>query len=69
MLHLAGWFRRPTPPSTIATSAFAGSDLGVRDDVAAGLTEPARLLYHNLRDAAAFQRRIENKSISEERNT
>jgi len=69
VLHLAGWFRRPTPPSTIATSAFAGSDLGVRDDVAAGLTEPARLLYHNLRDAAAFQRRIENKSISEERNT
>jgi FkbM family methyltransferase len=69
VLHVAAWFRRSAPPPTIATSAFASSDLGVRDDVAAGLTEPARLLYHNLRDAAAFQRRIENKSVSEERNT
>jgi FkbM family methyltransferase len=66
-LRIAGLFHRPKPPSEIATSAFASSDLAVPDQIAAGLTEPARLLYHNLRDAAAYQRRAGKKrSKSEE---
>ncbi|MBV8357668.1 MAG: FkbM family methyltransferase [Deltaproteobacteria bacterium] len=60
-LRIVGLFRRPKPPSEIATSAFASSDLAVPDEIAAGLTEPARLLYHNLRDAVAYQRRAGKK--------
>jgi FkbM family methyltransferase len=65
-LRVAGLFHRPKPPSEVATSAFASSDLAVPDQIAARLTEPARLLYHNLRDAAAFQRQVEKARGSEE---
>ena len=61
VLRIVGLFRRPKPPLEFATSAFASSDLAVPDEIAAGLTEPARLLYHNLRDAAAYQRRAGKK--------
>jgi FkbM family methyltransferase len=66
VLRLVGLVRRAKPASEVATSAFATSDLAVRDEVAARLTEPARLLYHNLRDTAAFQREMEKKHGSEE---
>jgi FkbM family methyltransferase len=66
-VRIIGLFRRPKPPSDIATSALANSDMAVPDEIAAGLTEPARLLYRNLRDAAAFQRRTEKKRMSGEK--
>lgn len=65
--RIAGWFRRPKPSSDTATSAFASSDLTVSDEIAAGLTEPARLLYRNLRDEAAFQRSGTKKPRSGEK--
>jgi FkbM family methyltransferase len=65
-LRVVGLFYRSKPPPKVATSAFASSDLAVPDQIAAGLTEPARLLYHNLRDAAAFKRQMEKKRSSRE---
>ncbi len=66
VLRVTGLFHRPEPPSEVATSASASPDLAVPDQIAAGLTEPARLLYHNLRDAAAFQQQVEKARGSEE---
>jgi FkbM family methyltransferase len=61
VVRIVGLFRRPKPSSELATSAFASSDLVASDEIAAGLTEPARLLYRNLRDAVALQRRMGKK--------
>jgi FkbM family methyltransferase len=66
VLRIVGLFHRRKPPPEVATSAFASSDLAVPDQIAAGLTEPARLLYHNLRDTAAFQRQAGKARGSEE---
>ena len=60
-------FRRPKPPSDVATSAFASSDLGASDEVAARLNEPARLLYRNLRDTVAVRRWEKEKRMWGER--
>ena len=62
--RLVGLFRRPKPFAALTTSAFANSDLAASDEIAAGLTEPARLLYRNLRNATALQRYAEEKRIS-----
>jgi FkbM family methyltransferase len=62
--RLIGLFRRSKPFADLATSAFASSDLAACDEIAAGLTEPARLLYRNLRNATALQRYAEEKRIS-----
>jgi len=63
-VRIVGLFRRPKQSSDVALSELANSDLAVPDEIATGLTEPARLLYRNLRDAAAFQRRTGKKRIS-----
>jgi FkbM family methyltransferase len=67
VLRFFSLFRPPKPPSERAISALANSDLAVADEIAAGLTEPARLLYQNLRNAAALQRQIEQERISGEK--
>jgi len=64
-VRIIGLFRWRRPPSDTGTSVLANSDLAIPDEIAAGLTEPARLLYRNMRDAAAFQRRTGKKRLSE----
>jgi FkbM family methyltransferase len=65
-VRIIGLFRRPSPPSPIATTILASSDLAVPREVAAALTEPARLVYCKLRDAADFQQRTAEKKMLEE---
>jgi hypothetical protein len=60
-----GLFRR-RKPAALAVVALGNSETEMPDEIASGLTEPARLLYRNLRDAAAVQRGIEEKSRSTE---
>ncbi|MBV8450781.1 MAG: FkbM family methyltransferase [Deltaproteobacteria bacterium] len=67
VLRIVGGLRRPTRSSNLTTSTFISSDLAATDEIAAGLTEPARLLYHDLRDAAAFERRTAKKPRSGEK--
>jgi uncharacterized coiled-coil protein SlyX len=66
-VRIIGLFRRPKPPSEVATSAFASSDLAASDEVAARLNEPARLLYRNLRDSVALRRGEKEKRMLGER--
>jgi len=66
-VRIIGLFRRPKPPSDVATSAFASSDLAASDEVAAQLNEPARLLYRNLRDTVALRRWEKEKRMLGER--
>ena len=66
-VRIIGLFRRPKPPSDVATSAFASSDLAASDEVAARLNEPARLLYRNLRDTVAVRRWEKEKRMWGER--
>ena len=66
-VRVIGLFRRPKPPSDVATSAFASSDLAASDEVAARLNEPARLLYRNLRDTVAVRRWEKEKRMLGER--
>jgi FkbM family methyltransferase len=66
-VRIVDGLRRPTRPSNLATSTFTSSDLAATDEIAAGLTEPARLLYRNLQDAAAFERRTAKKPRSREK--
>jgi len=60
--RIIGVFRRSKPSSDAGTSAFASSDLAAFDELDARLTEPARLLYRNLREAADMQRRMKGRS-------
>jgi FkbM family methyltransferase len=65
-VRLAALLRRPKPPSEQAIAALAKSDLVVADEIAAGLSEPARLLYRHLRDATHLQRQMGESRLSEE---
>jgi FkbM family methyltransferase len=67
LIRILGRFRQPNAPSDRVISALANSDLPVADEIAAGLSEPARLLYRNLREAVALQRQMQEKQINEER--
>jgi FkbM family methyltransferase len=66
-VRIAGGLRRPTRSSNLTTSTLTSSDLADTDEIAAGLTEPARLLYRNLQDAAAFERGTAKKPRSGEK--
>jgi FkbM family methyltransferase len=62
--RIFGLFRR-RKPSTLPGSAPGNSHTAAPDEVASHLTEPAQLLYRNLRDAAALRR--DERPVSEER--
>jgi FkbM family methyltransferase len=65
-VRIIGLFRRPkSSSSNLGTAAFASADLAMPDELDAGLTEPARVLYHNLREAM-LPRRTEGKPLSGE---
>lgn len=66
VVRIIGLFRRPGPPPPITTTILASSGLPAPREVAAALTEPARLVYRNLRDAADFHRRTAEKKMSGE---
>ena len=62
--RVAGLFRHQTPP-TAPLAASGNSETAAPDEIASHLTEPARLIYRNLRDAAALRR--DESRASEER--
>lgn len=64
-IRILGLFRRPKP-AELPVSAVSNSETVPPDEAASRLTEPARLLYRNIWDATAMQRRIEEKPMSAE---
>jgi FkbM family methyltransferase len=61
MLRIVGAFRSRAP-ATSSVSTLANSPPTVRDEIALTLSEPARLLYQNLREAASMHSDLEQTS-------
>jgi FkbM family methyltransferase len=65
VLRILALLRR-SQPANLPVTAVANSETAPPDEVGSSLTEPARLLYRNLRDTAAMQKGIEEKRMSVE---
>jgi FkbM family methyltransferase len=64
-IRILGLFRRPRP-AELPVSAVSNSEPAPPDEAASSLTEPARLVYRNLREAVELQRGKERKPLSVE---